>query len=420
MGEMQEGEARAGQSYTDTPARVAFRRFALATVITYVRTASTTFFACPLCRKFACTWWASSHSNALILWDCYPHTSAPGRSSTMKSHSRHVLPAALAVLAFLAIASVAAGIGIALPAYRADLSAARERATMSQIAQTPCGPIEYSSVGQGDPVLVVHGAGGGFDQGQYFAAPLAAHGFRVIAMSRCGYLRTPLAADSSAEAQAAAHACLLDALQIGKAAVLGASAGAPSAIQFALRTPQRLAALILLVPAAYVPRPQNAASMRTPVGTQWMFDTALKSDLLYWTLTRIAPQTLTRTILATPPELVARSSPDEQRRIREVLGQILPVSERRRGLINDAAVVSSLPRYDLERVAAPTLVISTQDDLYGTFDVAKYTAQHIPGARFIGYATGGHLLVGRQPEVMTEIETFLKLHCGRNPPPAHT
>jgi hypothetical protein len=191
MGEMQEGEARAGQSYTDTPARVAFRRFALATVITYVRTASTTFFACPLCRKFACTWWASSHSNALILWDCYPHTSAPGRSSTMKSHSRHVLPAALAVLAFLAIASVAAGIGIALPAYRADLSAARERATMSQIAQTPCGPIEYSSVGQGDPVLVVHGAGGGFDQGQYFAAPLAAHGFRVIAMSRCGYLRTP-------------------------------------------------------------------------------------------------------------------------------------------------------------------------------------------------------------------------------------
>lgn len=84
-------------------------------------------------------------------------------------------------------------------------------------------------------MLVVHGAGGGFDQGLAIGAPLAARGYRVIAMSRLGYLRTPLPAEASAAAQGDAHACLLDALGLERAAVVAASAGAPSALQLALR-----------------------------------------------------------------------------------------------------------------------------------------------------------------------------------------
>jgi membrane protease YdiL (CAAX protease family) len=41
------------------------------------------------------------------------------------------------------------------------------------------------------------------------------------------YLGTPMPADASAAAQADAHVCLLDALGIAKAAVMGGSAGAP-------------------------------------------------------------------------------------------------------------------------------------------------------------------------------------------------
>ena len=85
-------------------------------------------------------------------------------------------------------------------------------ASGSLMADTRCGPIEYASVGEGLPVLLVHGAGGGFDQGLDLGGPLSPHGFRVIAMSRFGYLRTPLPADASAAAQADAHAALLDAL----------------------------------------------------------------------------------------------------------------------------------------------------------------------------------------------------------------
>src|SRR5262249_25960266 len=145
----------------------------------------------------------------------------------------------------------------------------------SLLAQTPCGPIEYAIAGEGAPVLVVHGAGGGIDQGMDAAKGLAAAGFRVVAVSRLGYLRTPLPATASPEPQADAHACLLDALGIGRAAVIGASAGAPSSMQFALRHPQRCSALVLLVPAAFVPRPGGAPSLTTPERTLFLFDTAL-------------------------------------------------------------------------------------------------------------------------------------------------
>ena len=71
-------------------------------------------------------------------------------------------------------------------------------------------------------MLAIHGSGGGYDQG-----------IRVIAMSRFGYLRTPMHTDASAAAQADAHACLLDVLGIRQAAVMGGSAGAPSVLQMA-------------------------------------------------------------------------------------------------------------------------------------------------------------------------------------------
>lgn len=293
--------------------------------------------------------------------------------------------------------------------YRSDLRHAMARiASGSEVVDTPCGPIEYTVAGKGPPVLVVHGAGGGFDQGAAFAADLQRQGFRVIAMSRFGYLRTPLPDDASTTAQADAHACLLDALRIQRAAIIGVSAGAPSSLQFALRHPLRTSALVLLVPATYAPRPGNAPPLKTPSGTPFLFDTALRSDFLMWAASKLARRTMFRAILATPPEVVDGASPDEQARAAQMLDLILPVSPRRAGLLNDAKVTSGVPRYELERITAPTLAISAEDDLFGTYDGARYSAQHIPKARFIGYRSGGHLWIGHHQDVVAEIVGFLR------------
>jgi pimeloyl-ACP methyl ester carboxylesterase len=302
--------------------------------------------------------------------------------------------------------------GLAVPTcaiYRRDVARAYNRvSTGSRLAQTGCGPIEYAVAGKGPPVLVVHGAGGGFDQGLDLSGGLVRDGFRVIAVSRFGYLRTPLPADASAAAQADAHACLLDALNIRRAAVLGISAGGPSALEFALRHPDRTAALVLLVPAVYAPHPDQVMPSRMSTGTVFLFDTALRSDFLFWAGSKLAHKTFIRSILGTPPELEASAPVDEQARLQLVVEHILPVRPRRLGLLNDAAVVSSIPRYPLERITAPTLAISTADDLYGTFEPARFTADHVPHARFIGYPTGGHMLVGHDEETSAAILAFLR------------
>ena len=308
-------------------------------------------------------------------------------------------------------AGLAAGVlgGATYLSYRTALHEALARvSTGSRLADTACGPIEYAAAGDGPPILFVHGAGGGFDQGLMFGEPLVRAGFRVIAVSRFGYLRTPLPADASAAAQADAHACLLDSLGIERATVIGGSAGAPSAMQLAIRHPERVAALVLIVPAAYTPRANDAPPLTTPPGTQLSFDTALRSDFVFWAATQLARKTLIRTVLATPPETVASASAGEQARVAAALDQILPVSRRRLGLLNDATVTSTLERYDLERIVAPTMIASAADDLFGTYEAAQYTAEHVPNAAFLGYPSGGHLWVGHQQELMSEIEAFLR------------
>jgi 2-hydroxy-6-oxonona-2,4-dienedioate hydrolase len=309
------------------------------------------------------------------------------------------------LLLAMVVTCAAAGLLVASD-YAATMAQARLRiARGSEIAQTPCGPIEYAQVGSGDPVLFVRGAGGGFDQGLGLANELASRGLQVVTMSRFGYLRTPLPADASPAAQADAHACLLDALKIDRALLAGASAGAPSSVQFALRHQQRTLGLLLLVPA-YAPRDEPAPP--PPPGTQCLIDTALRFDFLFWAATYVARDALVELLLATPPAAVAAASADERQRVDAIIGQILPVSARRLGLLNDNAVLAALPRYDLQSIEAPALIVSVRDDGFGTWNNTRRIAAQMPQARFGGYDSGGHDWVGHHKEVLSEISAFAR------------
>jgi pimeloyl-ACP methyl ester carboxylesterase len=103
------------------------------------------------------------------------------------------------------------------------------------VANTDAGQIEYAEAGSGFPLLSIHGAGGGFDQGLANAAELAGEGFRIVAPSRFGYLRTEVPEDSTPAAQADAHAALLSKLTIPRSVVVDVSAGARSAVELAIR-----------------------------------------------------------------------------------------------------------------------------------------------------------------------------------------
>ena len=288
--------------------------------------------------------------------------------------------------------------------FNSDIAAATAKAAQrSVLITTPCGPIEYQEAGTGTPLLMVQGSGGGHDQGMAFAGKLTQRGIRVLAVSRFGYLRTPMPPDASPAAQADAHVCLLDALGIAKAAVLGGSAGGPSALQMAIRHPDRVSALVLLVPLAY--KPPDAADSAKPL-TPWaeaLLMRLIASDFLFWAGLHLARDQVIKYVLATPPEQVSTASPEERARVNAILDHILPVSSRAAGLRSDSVLGKSLGPAGLDKVRAPALIVSARDDGYGTYASAQYTASQITGARFVGFEQGGHVWVGHDDEVMQEI-----------------
>ena len=311
------------------------------------------------------------------------------------------------MLGLLALALVSAALLIAWQ-FNVDLQRARANAAQgSVLMQTPCGPIEYQEAGTGVPLLAVHGSGGGHDQGIAFAGALAEQGVRVIAMSRFGYLRTPMPADASAAAQADAHVCLLDALGIRQAAVMGGSAGAPSALQMAIRHPDRVTALVLLVPLAYKPPAQADSAPPMPPWVEAMMVRLIGSDFLFWAAVHVARDQVIKFVLATPPELLTTASPQERARVNAMLDNILPVSARAEGLRSDTAVGKHLAPAPLVSIQVRTLIVSARDDRYGTYASAEYTASRIAGAKFVGFDRGGHTWVGHDDEVKSEIVKLL-------------
>ncbi|HET9429414.1 MAG TPA: alpha/beta hydrolase [Allosphingosinicella sp.] len=273
----------------------------------------------------------------------------------------------------------------------------------SLIIETAGGPIEFGREGAGAPALVIHGAGGGYDQGLMIGRDTLGSGFDLIAPSRFGYLRTPLGSDLSPSAQADAHAALLDALGIDKVVVLAASAGAPSAIELALRFPNRVSSMVLLVPRAYAPGqivgPDKSRSSQAVLRL-----IEASADFAFWLGIRFARPAIVR-FLGVPPELEARAAPEEREKITALMRSILPLSRRIAGI--DAEDAFEMVEWPLHRVLCPTLIVSAEDDLFGTLAGARFTAEHINDAELKVFEEGGHLLVGHGDEVRKIVADFL-------------
>ena len=132
----------------------------------------------------------------------------------------------------------------------------------------------------------------------------------------------------------------------------------------------------------------------------------MHSDFLFWATTRMPHAVVLKTFLGTPMEDFKKASPAEQAETLGSIRKVLPIEPRAAGMWNDSVTNGSVPRYDLEQIEAPALVIAAQDDLYKTHVYAQYSAEHIRHARLISYSTGGHILIGH-PEMFEGIASFL-------------
>jgi len=287
--------------------------------------------------------------------------------------------------------------------FRADMRAARQRlaAVDSSVLATPYGAVEYADRGSGPPVLVIHGVMGGVDAGLRNVACHVPDGYRIIVPSRFGYLRSALPPHATPALQADTYAALLDTLDIDDVAVTAASAGATSALQFAIRHPARIRALILVSPNVPGPHLEFSRLFATMARVLWRY------NFVFWAAERYAPRMVLD--LMGVPEGLPLSDADRAT-VQAELDGIFPIDQRIDGILFDT--FTSNPDintgYPLDAITAPTLICHGRDDPGPPYHGAVALTRQIPGATLVSWDRGGHIGLGDHPHIDAAIHTLLR------------
>jgi pimeloyl-ACP methyl ester carboxylesterase len=299
--------------------------------------------------------------------------------------------AALALALLLAVAAIAV-------AYLRAMDRAYERLRGgSTVIASPYGDIEYTQGGSGPLVLVVHGSGGGFDQGAFLAQAALGERFRWIAPSRFGYLRSTFKPGATFDDQAHAYVHLLDALQIRQVAVVAFSHGGPSALLFALLHPERVMSLTLLS-AGVASAPSAAQQQANRQGDALM--RIFQHDWVYWGLTTAFSDRFLQ-LMGVSPATLAALTPQQRQLAHELIDGMNPVAPRAAGAMFDNR--AAMPNARIAAIRAPTLVLHARDDTLQLFHNAEFAARTIPGARLVAFDRGGHLLLAVEQEAIRKL-----------------
>jgi pimeloyl-ACP methyl ester carboxylesterase len=280
--------------------------------------------------------------------------------------------------------------------FRGELQVAERRLATRErqhLEDRRLGTVEFAQHGDGPDLLVSHPLFGGFDIGLAIADTYAGNGYRIVAPSRFGYLGSSLPQGASPAVQAEAYAAVLDRLEIERAIVFGYSGGGPSAIQFALRHPDRTEALILLASAL----PGRAGSLPKPLA-RLLFG----SEIFFWSLNTYLPSTMAR-VLGVPAGFHLTGA--QRATVKRYGASLLPVHPRKRGILFDLYVSNpAVQNFPLEDIRVRAVVINAVDDPMSAFENAESAARRITGAKLVAIENGGHLLLGNERRVQDEID----------------
>lgn len=267
----------------------------------------------------------------------------------------------------------------------------------------------YRVVGEGDPVLVVHG-GPGMDHTYLLPGmeSVAEHGLRLILYDQRALGRSTGGPDS---AYVSLDGFLrdLDAVRrdlgLGRATLLGHSWGGLLALLYAARYPEAVGALILLNPVEPGRRYQAQAAARLAARRTSRDSSTLDSLFRSPGFARLDPEAVNRIF-----RITLRSTFADTSRIRDLR---IDFGERtaRNGARVAALIMGPLGAYDFWEeaggVQAPTLLIHGEADPI-PLEMSRELAARIPHARLVVLRGAGHFPFVEQPERLgSEIRAFL-------------
>jgi pimeloyl-ACP methyl ester carboxylesterase len=252
------------------------------------------------------------------------------------------------------------------------------------------GDIEFTEHGSGPAVLVIHGSGGGYDQGELIAEAVLGDDFHSITPSRFGYLGSSFHAGATWDDQAHAYAYLLDHLGIRQVAVVAMSQGGPSALLFAALHPERVSTLTLIScgVAASSADDQAEANKKGDLLT-----TIFQHDVLYWMVSKLFKQQLMG-LIGAGDEVIARLTPDQRQLFERFIDDMNPVSLRSAGTVFDNK--ATMPGERIAAITAPTLILHARDDGLQLFHNAMFAAATIPNVKLVSFDKGGHFIIGTE------------------------
>ncbi len=287
--------------------------------------------------------------------------------------------------------------------YVRDMRRAYERVRgKSKVVASPYGEIEYTDGGNGPAVLVIHGSGGGYDQGELMVQAVLGNQFHWIAPSRFGYLRSTFHQGATFDEQAHAYAYLLDQLGVKQVAVVALSHGGPSALLFAVLHPERVTSLTLIScgVAASAAQSQTQANQKGDLLT-----TIFKHDPLYWGISRLFRRQLME-LMGANAAVIASLTPEQRLLVDQVIDYMNPVSLRSAGAAFDNQ--AALPNERIAAIKTPTLIFHATDDSLQLFHNAEFAAATIPQARLMRFEKGGHLLMAvEQTTIRASLQQFI-------------
>lgn len=256
---------------------------------------------------------------------------------------------------------------------------------MHKVVKTNAGTIEYTSYGDGIPVLFVHGGHvscnftlphKGFDIQKY----------QLITPSRPGYGNTPLDNNGTPYQAARLFIALLDWMNIDKVIVYGISAGGLTALELAGNFSDRVSKLIL---GSAVTKDWLDKKGKTYIGAKMIFSS--KVDWLTWGMIRlmcsVAPGLVAKTF---HPAFSIKRDKLPGNEISELVKH-LRTFRSKKGFVND--IDQTIAVETLRKIVCPTLLLHSKNDTSVPIDHVQHAKREIKNSKMLLFDNlWGHMI----------------------------